>query len=207
MRYGAGCRSGWTARARSPITRLIRRISTPTSCLEAAAGPRRARGRRSTGAVIASSRGLRAAELAPRRRRSVVRSGTSLMNSTQTSARTANGRATRKMCPVASPKALSKIARTGAGRVDEVRDLAGVVAARPRRLGVRPWPGQARLHRVGDLVGQHRARAPRCRSSRRGSGRTRRPSWPRPCRTGRCCSAPRARGSAWWRRGRGRGPP
>ena len=31
MRYDAGWRSSWTARARSPMTRLIRRISTPTS--------------------------------------------------------------------------------------------------------------------------------------------------------------------------------
>ena len=31
IRYDAGWRSSWTDRARSPMTRLIRRISTPTS--------------------------------------------------------------------------------------------------------------------------------------------------------------------------------
>ena len=44
-----------------------------------------------------------------------VRSGTSLMKSTAISAPSAKGRATRKMWPVASPYALSKIARIGAG--------------------------------------------------------------------------------------------
>ena len=44
-----------------------------------------------------------------------MRSGTSRMNSTQRNAATANGTATRKMWPVASPKACSKIARTGPG--------------------------------------------------------------------------------------------
>src|SRR3954454_15547153 len=47
---------------------------------------------------------------------SVVRSGTSRMKSTQTSASRANGVATRNRWPVASPKAVSYSARTGAGR-------------------------------------------------------------------------------------------
>ena len=46
-----------------------------------------------------------------------MRSGTSRMNTTQTSASTANGTATRNRWPVASPKACSKTARTGAGSV------------------------------------------------------------------------------------------
>src|SRR6478735_86838 len=32
MRYDEDCRSGWTDRERSPMTRRIRRIITPTSC-------------------------------------------------------------------------------------------------------------------------------------------------------------------------------
>ena len=96
MRYDAGCRSGWTARARSPITRLIRRISTPTSRSRRPQrlGAGRRRGRRAAACssrLAAVRRGPRRRELARRSRSSVVRSGTSRMKSTQTSASTANG--------------------------------------------------------------------------------------------------------------------
>src|SRR6478672_338144 len=64
----------------------------------------------------------------------VVRSGTSRMNSTATRAMTAQGAAIRNTCPVAVPKACSKTARTGAGRVA----MSGMVLDEPPAVGWTP---------------------------------------------------------------------
>ena len=79
-------------------------------------------------------------------RRMVVRSGTSRMNSTQRKAATANGTATRKMWPVASPKACSKITRTGPGSESRsgiewlsVESLETPIAASPPATFAATW--------------------------------------------------------------------
>ena len=68
------------------------------------------------------------------------------MNSTQKKAATANGTATRKMWPVASPKACSKIARTGPGSESRsgiewlsVELVVTPIAARPSATLAATW--------------------------------------------------------------------
>ena len=97
-------------------------------------------------------------------------------------------------------------------------------ARRPRAPAPAGWPGRDRAaaaraagwtpslarpvgHLLGDLVAEHRA-------ERRDADRAAHRAEERDHRAGgthvapaRCCSAPRARGSASWRRGRGRAPP
>ena len=106
---GPGARPG----PASPITRRTRRMKTPTSC--------------SSWRTV-SSRDIVVTSPAGRRwppgpssssRNTVVRSGTSLMNSTQTRASAANGTATRKMWPVACRRRArrsSGTARRGSAR-------------------------------------------------------------------------------------------
>ena len=72
-RYDAGCRSGWTARARSRITRRTRRISTPTSCSRSPSGSASCAWRVTI--ALASSAATSGASSSSRR--IVVRSGTS----------------------------------------------------------------------------------------------------------------------------------
>ena len=184
-----------------PITRLIRRIRTP-SPLELVEQLRGLPvGHRSALPSVTSSGATRCDGLVLSARW-CVRSGTSLMNRTQTKATTrtgprsgTGGRSPRRTRP-------SKTARTGAGSV--------------ARSGIE-WllwpPGDARataspsVTLCGDLVAEHGTERARPRSSRPSSGRTRRPSWPHPCRPVRCCSGRRARGSASWRRARARARP
>ena len=84
-----------------------------------------------------------------------MRSGTSRMNSTQTSASTANGTATRKMWPVASPKACSN--SVAHRRRQRARGRGSVAVAEPPPAVIaQRAPGRAAT-RVGDLVAEHRA--------------------------------------------------
>ena len=198
-------RSGWMVRARSPMTRRTRRMRTRQLELEAEDRC----GSRLTAAVTPTASSSRPHLVVAEH----GRAHRLLLDEEQQEQRDVRRTAARSGTGDRSPRRTRarRASRTGTGSEAEVGDRVRVGAEGGQLVG-RDLAGpherrQARADVVGDLVAEHRTQrrdADRAthRAEERDDGWSRSRGRPR-----RRCSARPARGSAWSRRGRGRGPP